>query len=90
MDMVESVAEALHKANDAQVHVKFRVSWEDCLPAYREMIRVDAIAAIEALREPSRDVLTAFVDDAVSVQDTAVRWACVSLVLLRMESIISR
>jgi hypothetical protein len=59
MDMVERVAEALHKSDDARSNARFRVSWKDCLPAYQEMIRADAIAAIEAIREPTDEMVKA-------------------------------
>lgn len=42
----------------------------------RDSWRNRARAAIEAMRRPTRDVLTSFVDADVSVQDAAARWDC--------------
>jgi hypothetical protein len=73
MDMVERVAKALHKSDDARSNVRFRVSWEDCLPAYQEMIRADARAAIEAMREPTPDMTWAAFEQAL-VMDFKPAW----------------
>ena len=65
MDMVERVAKALHKSNDARTDKRFRVAWKNCMPAYREMIREDAIAAIEAMRNPTDEMMNASVRNLI-------------------------
>ncbi len=46
-EMVESVAKAM--AEQGQAHTK----WEDCAETFREKMRAQARAAIEAMREPT-------------------------------------
>jgi hypothetical protein len=39
---IEEMARAIHDFN-------FRVKWDDCIPAYRDMLRNDAAAALDTL-----------------------------------------
>lgn len=67
--MVERVARALHAHRYGEWYegpLKMTDSQRACL--------ADARDAIEAMREPTTGILTAFVDADVSIEDAKTRW----------------
>lgn len=53
--LVEQMAEAIHMENDRKSEPRFRVKWDDCLPAYKKMIRAEAAAALDAVDDATGD-----------------------------------
>lgn len=47
MKKIEKIARAIHKINNDRSEPDFRVEWEDCMSAYREIILNEA-AALDA------------------------------------------
>lgn len=74
MDMVEKIAIALHERDQAKEQPHFRIPWGQCIPKYQEELRGDARAALEAMREPTEDMIlvnsdAAGPDDQATIAD---------------------
>ncbi len=73
-EMVERVAKAIHKVNDGRSSKNLRVPWEQCIQVYQELLRNEARAAIEAMREPTKQMidkgLTAISDNMETTRDS--------------------
>jgi len=59
-DMVERVARACHAAIEATLPARCHQRWEDITLLAREAMFVRARAAIEAMREPTTEMLWAY------------------------------
>jgi hypothetical protein len=49
MSQLERAARALHAMNDRKSKPQFRCAWDDCLPAYREILMAEARAVIASI-----------------------------------------
>lgn len=52
--MIERVAEAIHDKRPSRV-----VKWDSCVELYKNEIREQATAAIQAMREPTEEMIEA-------------------------------
>lgn len=64
MRKLEEIARAMHDAEDALSEPKFRIAWENCVPFYREAMLDQALAAVRAMREPSKAMIEAWMSEA--------------------------
>lgn len=66
MSQLERAARALHALNDAASEPKHRVTWEECLPRYREVLMAEARAVIASI-EPD-DAMVRAAHEAANVK----------------------
>lgn len=69
-DMIERVAEALWSADAERCHSKRREPWSDVSESVKDDWRFNARAAIQAMREPTDEMVSSGQSAGQSVQPT--------------------
>ena len=68
-EMIERVAKAIHHYRPNRVE-----PWERCVESYKKELRMQAKAAIEAMREPTNKMVKPYIDAYYRDEDMKTAW----------------